>query len=64
MAIQARDAQVQGLCTLADHLGIGRSLGQVHQNEHCSTQVSVRKEKEETRNRKGTQEVPSECLLQ
>lgn len=62
MAIHARDGQVQGLCMLADHLGIGSSLEQVYQNEHFLHHGSVGKE--ETRNRKETQEVQSECLLQ
>lgn len=34
MAVHARGGQIQGLCSLADRLGNGRSLGQVHENEH------------------------------
>ena len=64
MAIHARDGQVQGLRFLPDHLGNGRSHGQVHQDEHFPTHLSVEKEKEETWSRRGTEAVQSESLVQ
>lgn len=57
MAIHARDGQIQGLCSLVDRLGSGRSFGQVHQNEHFSTHSSTVKEKEETRKRRAAEAV-------